>query len=119
MTNLDKIAGEVKHPGSVKITEIKKVRDNKYSVTFQYPSKDFGLVFIEGNSEQKVLDVLAQKVERNTDFSYVDKPVFFINGEGERIEGLCTGANYFYYIINSNGTTYYSNKVRFLNKNRR
>lgn len=119
MTNLDKIAGEVQHPGSVKITEIKKVRDNRYSVTFQYPNKDFGLVYIGGSSEQKVRDLLAQKAERTTDFSYVDKSVWFTTVGGERIEGLCTGATYFYYIVESQGLTYYTNEVRSLNKNRR
>lgn len=119
MTNLDKIAEEVKHPGSVKITEIKKVKDNKFSVTFQYANKDFGLVYIEGSSEQKVRDMLAQKAQRTTNFSYVNKPVSFTTEGGERIEGLCTGATYFYYIVESQGLTYYSNKVRSLNKNRR
>ncbi len=98
------------------MSKSKKVQDNRFSVIFQYANKDLGLVFIEGNSEQKMRDMLAQKVERTTNFSYVDKPVFFITEEGERIEGLCTGVTYFYYIINSNGINYYSNKVFSLKK---
>lgn len=115
VTNLDRKAGGVRHPGSTKLLSITPEKGYWYVkvINLENFKSGFYVPFsIENSTETKFREWLFKKIEvKLLPLGPIGKMVKFTDGEGTVIEGLCTGADCFDYKVTDGVNNYWTTEL--------